>query len=78
MELHLSSKLKRFIILATIILQLSKRRIAKESAHKNYQKHEELGDFTSALKFKKSATYITKEMKDDAKKMLDLLGLPVI
>lgn len=45
---------------------------------KNYQKHEKDKEFISALKFKKSATYITKDMKDDAKKMLELLGIPVI
>ena len=38
----------------------------------------ETGDLEEALKQKQRTTYISHKMKEDAKKMLALMGMPVI
>ena len=43
-----------------------------------YKKAEESGQLEDALKYKKSSVYVNQKMKEDAKKMLQLLGVPVI
>mmetsp|Transcript_58509 Transcript_58509/g.67571 ORF Transcript_58509/g.67571 Transcript_58509/m.67571 type:complete len:386 (+) Transcript_58509:47-1204(+) len=58
--------------------ELAKRKKAKEEAKDRFEEAQEVGDFETALKQKVRSTLVTKTMIEDAKKMLRLLGVPVI
>ncbi|KRX08903.1 5'-3' exonuclease, C-terminal domain [Pseudocohnilembus persalinus] len=58
--------------------ELAKRKKAKEEAKEKVEQALEAGNMEEALKQQQRTTYISKEMKEDAMKMLKLLGCPVI
>ncbi len=51
---------------------------AKQEATEKMEDAKEEGDMEEALKQKLRTTYITQTMKEDAIKMLELMGVPVI
>ena len=65
-------------ILVKLIAQLARRQKYKEEAQEKLKIALEFGDMQEALKQEQRNLNITKEMKNDAMKMLSLLGVPVI
>ena len=55
---------------------IEKRRERKEYAKRAYEQAEEVADTEAMRKFAARTTSITPQMVDDAKKMLELLGIP--
>jgi flap endonuclease-1 len=58
--------------------ELARRKKAKDEAKDKMEEAKETGDMEEAFKHKIRTTYVTKEMTQDAKDMLRLLGLPII
>jgi len=58
--------------------KLARRKKVKEEAHEKMEEAKETGDLEEALKQKIRTVSITSKMKEDAKKMLALMGMPVI
>lgn len=58
--------------------ELLRRRKIKEEAIEKKEEAEEIGNLAEALKQQQRTTYITKKEREDAKKMLALMGIPVI
>jgi len=58
--------------------ELARRKKAKDEAKDKMEEAKETGDMEEAFKQKIRTTYVTKEMTNDAKVMLRLLGLPII
>lgn len=57
---------------------LEERKKKKQTAEENKQKAIENEDAEQAVKWANQSVVVTKEMIEDAKKMVRLLGLPVI
>jgi len=57
-------------------MELSRRKLLKEEAKVKYSIALEKGDVEEALKYAKRASYLTDEMINDSKKLLDLMGVP--
>ena len=60
------------------IFVLRKRKERKENAEREKSEAKDEGDMEAALKFANQTVKIDKKMTDDAKKLIKLLGLPVI
>lgn len=58
--------------------ELARRKRLKQEAVEETEKALEQGDMQKALQFNQRTTHITTKMKDDAIKMLRLMGCPVI
>ncbi|EGR32852.1 hypothetical protein IMG5_068750 [Ichthyophthirius multifiliis] len=58
--------------------ELTKRQKAKANALEKQKAALDIGDMEEALKMEQRNLFITKDMKNDAIKMLQLLGVPVI
>ena len=58
--------------------ELAKRKKVKEEAKDKMEDATDVGNMEEALKFKTRTVSITKIMKDDAIKMLRLMGMPVV
>jgi len=58
--------------------EIAKRQKAKQEAQKKFEEAQESGDLEQALKHKVMNTTITSKMTADCKKMLRLMGCPVI
>lgn len=58
--------------------ELAKRKKIKEEAKDKMNDAAEIGNMEEALKFKTRTVTITKTMKEDAMKMLKLMGMPVV
>jgi len=58
--------------------EIAKRQKAKQEAQKKFEEAQESGDLEQALKHKVMNTTITSQMTADCKKMLRLMGCPVI
>jgi flap endonuclease-1 len=58
--------------------KLARRKKIKEEAQEKMEDAAETGDMEEALKQKIRTTSVTYKMKDDAKRMLSLMGMPVI
>ena len=58
--------------------ELEKRKKIKIEAKKKMEEAKDAGDMELALKFNIRTVRVDKKMKEDAMKMLELLGCPVI
>ena len=58
--------------------ELERRKKAKEEAKENLAAAQEEGDIEAAAKFAQRTVHITRDMTEDAKRMLRLMGVPVI
>ncbi|MEM4523417.1 MAG: flap endonuclease-1, partial [Nitrososphaeria archaeon] len=59
-------------------MELTRRKTLKEEAKIKYSIALEKGDIDEAVKFAKRTSYLTDKMIDEAKKLLDLMGVPWI
>ncbi|MEM3786652.1 MAG: flap endonuclease-1 [Nitrososphaeria archaeon] len=59
-------------------MELTRRKTLKEEARIKYSIALEKGDMDEAAKFAKRTSYLTDKMIDEAKKLLDLMGVPWI
>ncbi len=57
---------------------IEKRREAREEAEKKWEEALEKGDIEAARKYAQAAHRLTKEMVDDAKALLDAMGIPYV
>lgn len=60
------------------IQELQKRRTVKEEAKKQYEIAKERKDITQMKKYASRFTILTEEMKQDAQKLITLLGMPIV
>ncbi len=60
------------------MLQLARRKKAKEEAKEKTEQALEAGNMEEALMQNQRNVYITRIMRDDAVKMLTLMGCPVV
>lgn len=58
--------------------ELEKRYLRKEEAVKNMEDAKETGTAEEILKFEKRMVRVTREQNDEAKKLLDLMGIPYV
>jgi flap endonuclease-1 len=58
--------------------ELAKRKKAKQNALKKMEEAKDAGDMELAMKFNKGTVRVDNKMKEDAMKMLRLIGCPVI
>lgn len=58
--------------------ELERRKKAKEEAKENLETAKEEGDMEAAAKFAQRTVHISREMTEDAKRMLRLMGVPII
>jgi len=58
--------------------ELDKRKEMKEKAEEERKKAEEAGDWATAKQMAGRSIKVTTEMMDDAKKLVQLMGVPVI
>jgi flap endonuclease-1 len=58
--------------------ELNKRREAKQKAQKQLEEAREAGRQEDVEKFTKSSTVVTQQQYDDVKKLLTLMGLPIV
>ena len=58
--------------------ELERRKKAKEEAKENLEAAQEEGNVEDVAKFAQRAVHITREMTEDAKRMLRLMGVPVV
>lgn len=61
-----------------LIEQLAKRRAHKEDAQMKQQEAMDKGDTEAVVKLAKRTIHVTDEIIQDAKKLLRLMGMPVI
>lgn len=59
-------------------MELSRRKLLKEEAKIKYSIALEKGDMEEAMKYAKRASYLTDQMINDSKKLLELMGIPWI
>jgi flap endonuclease-1 len=58
--------------------ELDRRRQVKEEAARKYERAKEVGDVLSQRKYAAASSYLTNEMVDQSKELLQAMGVPIV